>query len=558
MEQTDQLKRMNPLLLPLRVRRVDGLLSRLSAWDAGVVLAAFAIYLAHASMLGDWIMDDAGISFVYARNLAAGYGLVSQPGRAPVEGFSNPLWVLLMVPFFWAGVFDPIWTPKVLSAGLVLVTLGYLYDASRRILGSRFLSGVLCALLVTNTPFAVWTISGMENPLYALLAVLMFWFLVRSPARLPEIMGVLTGLAALTRPEGVLYVLVCPLYLAVKLHLQERGDRPDLRNTARCLARFLWPFLLLAGGYEVFRILYFGDIVPNTYHAKASGSLRREALVRLLLLEGYPWDKTIEFWQIFLGRLALVSLLGVVASLAFAWGARAWDGMKWSVVLLLLPVWLGFVLLPRDWMGEYRFATNAVPFIYLLLLMVGQLWAEGLPLRGGWRYVALLLIALVFLGASVRRHFVRTQRFAANPPTPFKVIVEKYGRRFDEYAALLGLERASVLLPDMGGTLYSSSLTVYDLGALTDRTIALTMRKNQSAFYDYVFDEIRPTFIVTYSGWAQFADLDGDPRFRRDYVPIRESIDELLLQSGIEMYSGVYVRKDALPDETALARLRGQ
>lgn len=558
MELTGKLEHAKVLLKPSQARALRGLLSGLTAWDAGVVLVAFAVYLAHASMLGDWIMDDAGISFVYARNLASGYGLVSQPGRAPVEGFSNPLWVFLMVPFFWAGVFDPIWTPKVLSAALVLVTLMFFYEASRRVLGSRLLAGIACGLLVTNTPFAVWTISGMENPLYALLAVLMFWSLVRSPTRLPEVMGVLAGMAALTRPEGVLYVLVYPAYLGVQLLLREREARLNVRDVGRRLARFLWPFLLLAGGYELFRIAYFGDIVPNTYHAKASGSLRREALMRLLLLEGYPWDKTIEFWQIFLGRLSLVSLLGVVASLAFAWGARAWDAAKWGVVLLLLPVWLGYVLLPRDWMGEYRFATNAVPVFYLLLLLVGQLWAERLPLERLWRSGALLLIALAFLGASVRRHFVRTQRFAANPPTPFKVIVEKYGTRFDEYADLLGLEQASVLLPDMGGTLYSSSLTVYDLGALTDRTIALTMRKNQAAFYDYVFEEIRPTFIVTYSGWAQFANLDGDPRFRRDYVPIRESIDELLLQSGIEMYSGVYVRKDALPDETALARLRGE
>jgi hypothetical protein len=60
----------------------------------------FAVLLAHASVLGTWINDDAGITFSYARNLALGNGLVSQPGAEPVEGYSNFLWVLLFAPFF--------------------------------------------------------------------------------------------------------------------------------------------------------------------------------------------------------------------------------------------------------------------------------------------------------------------------------------------------------------------------------------------------------------------------------------------------------------------------
>ena len=58
-----------------------------------VPFVAFAIA---AYPLSGWLIDDAGISFAYARNLANGAGFVSQPGRVPVEGFSNPLWTLLL------------------------------------------------------------------------------------------------------------------------------------------------------------------------------------------------------------------------------------------------------------------------------------------------------------------------------------------------------------------------------------------------------------------------------------------------------------------------------
>ena len=39
---------------------------------------------------GQWIVDDAGLTFAYARSLSTGAGPVLQPGAAPVEGFSSP------------------------------------------------------------------------------------------------------------------------------------------------------------------------------------------------------------------------------------------------------------------------------------------------------------------------------------------------------------------------------------------------------------------------------------------------------------------------------------
>src|SRR3954471_565796 len=42
------------------------------------------------------LFDDAMISMRYARNLAHGYGLVWNPGAQPVEGYTNPAWVLYM------------------------------------------------------------------------------------------------------------------------------------------------------------------------------------------------------------------------------------------------------------------------------------------------------------------------------------------------------------------------------------------------------------------------------------------------------------------------------
>src|SRR6185503_9451765 len=85
----------------------------------GLPVVVFAL---HAAPLRNWLIDDAGISFAYARHVAAGYGLVAQPDAPPVEGFSNPLWTLLLAGFFRLGLFDVTWTPKAVSLAFVAFT----------------------------------------------------------------------------------------------------------------------------------------------------------------------------------------------------------------------------------------------------------------------------------------------------------------------------------------------------------------------------------------------------------------------------------------------------
>jgi arabinofuranosyltransferase len=73
---------------------------RLVAPLAVAMLAALLLF--HLSAF-EKLNDDSFISFRYARNLAAGRGLVFNPGER-VEGYTNPLWVLIAAGLFKAGV----------------------------------------------------------------------------------------------------------------------------------------------------------------------------------------------------------------------------------------------------------------------------------------------------------------------------------------------------------------------------------------------------------------------------------------------------------------------
>ena len=73
-----------------------------------ILLFLYAIYAAifiyHTSFVVSGVryfclLDDAMISMTYARNLAAGHGLVWNAGEPPIEGITNLLWTLYMTLF---------------------------------------------------------------------------------------------------------------------------------------------------------------------------------------------------------------------------------------------------------------------------------------------------------------------------------------------------------------------------------------------------------------------------------------------------------------------------
>ena len=226
----------------------------------------FAIYVAHSTVFWGWIVDDAAISFAYSRTCAEGFGLTAQPGLPPVEGFSNPLWVLLLIPFFKLGLFDPYLTPKLLQWGLVGLVYYAVFRAARKVRPDQ-LNTVSCALLFLSltTPFVIWTSSGLENALYVCLHALLFACVLSHimgpdhPASRAGMAGLLSGLLVLTRPEGLVLGASAALLLA--------GYLPPWRNLRRA-AVFVSMAVLSSGSYLLFRWFYYHDWVPNTFYAK--------------------------------------------------------------------------------------------------------------------------------------------------------------------------------------------------------------------------------------------------------------------------------------------------
>jgi hypothetical protein len=214
----------------------------------------------HALAYGRWIVDDAGITYAYARSLTTGAGPVLQPGADAVEGYSNPAWLALLavargLGLFdrgaWFGVPDYVAFPKLLALLLVAGTFGCCGAIAGALCRRPKLVTALAGSATAAVPsFVIWTVSGLENALLALVATGTAALLVRAElaGRLLASStavgsGLLAAMAALTRPDGLSTLRLsagrpdasAARRAAPRGH-RVRGQRGRVRRAGRCIS----------------------------------------------------------------------------------------------------------------------------------------------------------------------------------------------------------------------------------------------------------------------------------------------------------------------------------
>lgn len=520
--------------------------------DVLTVTGPLIIYTIFASMLSEWLIDDAGISFVYARNLASGYGLVSQPGLPPVEGYSNPLWIFLMTPFFLFGLFEPFLTSKAISLIFVAMTFWMIHKIIQRFTTTKFIPSLVGLLFIaTNSSFIIWTASGLENPLFAFLVILLLYSIIdleptgsfNSYDSLR--IGLIVGCIALTRPDGLVYFSVYPIFLiAIFFVLTTYKIRTVLRESMYYTLAFLGTF----GTYFIFRVLYFGDIYPNTYYVKGGAKLTLSVATAALTLQQPFLIKLQVLLQSLLGQTLWLMIPFIVVLWVLVVVIKDKQWLKSVTVLYMCGLsCFTYLILINDWMGEYRLATAFFPLLFILLpIAVYQLY-ELLKFKKLYKLIFIGMSVVLLVTFSIYKHYNRLERFSNALPASFSSIGERFGHKFNRYAEYLELDDPSILLPDIGGTLYYSRLRIHDLAGLCDPNIVKTFRTDLSVFYNYIFEDLKPTFIHTHGSYTATFRLPLDKRFHDDYVGIHTYEDKYAEKTLKKIVlSGDFVRKDAI------------
>ena len=76
------------------------------------ILLAYLVHYIVFCVIQPFYIEDAGISFAYAKHFAEGEGFVTYPGGERVEGFSNPLWTFILSFFCFFKVRRGSFTPN--------------------------------------------------------------------------------------------------------------------------------------------------------------------------------------------------------------------------------------------------------------------------------------------------------------------------------------------------------------------------------------------------------------------------------------------------------------
>src|SRR5262249_42951783 len=192
-------------------------------------------------------------------------------------GFSNLLWTLLLSALDRIGL-APERVAIPISFALTVALWLLVEQWMRRRWPERDQPWAIVALLffALSRSVAVWSTSGLETRLFELLVVAgLLRLTVETEAMLESrapgapLAAWLLGLAALTRPDGIL-IGGCALGATAILARRSRGG-------ARAAIVRAWPWLALVVAVEMFRLLYYGAWVPNTYFAKVGGRFQWEA-----------------------------------------------------------------------------------------------------------------------------------------------------------------------------------------------------------------------------------------------------------------------------------------
>ena len=302
--------------------------------------------------------EDAFITFRYALNLATGKGVVFNPGEH-VEGYSNFLFLVVLAGLKRYFDIDIELAARALGVAASSVTVLLTYHLARKLMRGDGHAGLLAALLVASSgSFAAWGPSGMETAIFILLGVLIVLGVVSERWLWT---GLLTGLATMTRPDGVLFILLVALYAALV--------QDSMRQRLKTCLLVVGPFFALILPWTAWRIHYYGYLVPNALQAKRGMEPLYQIKLGVIYLATFAMANAPVLW---LAGILFSSVPGKRTSRRVVSYPKA----VLSLGVFLLAFVLYVVLVGGDWMPAWRFFAPIVPLAAVLLV---TLWSVEAP-----------------------------------------------------------------------------------------------------------------------------------------------------------------------------------
>jgi hypothetical protein len=418
------------------------------------VVACLVLVSAGAAVwaVGRVSLDDAFITYRYAQHLAQGHGPVFNLGER-VEGYTNPLWVLFSSVAIRGGI-DPYAATAALGVASYLACVAMAQLTSLRVAARDGEAGgttdfwksigviLVVSVLVASRDVPRLAGAGLETYFVSacLLAMGIAFHWVIPPSRIVTWCGSVCAVAAvLTRPDAALGIAASAV--------ASIAERP--RGLVRTLASRYSLATIGTIALTIWRVSYYGTLLPNSYYAKAADQWHITA--GLMYVAGYVANSPYV--------VVLLALAG--AGLVRAWHG-AWRG--WQIFLCTFTVLhlLYVVKVGGDFMS-YRFMFEALPLLVcaagvgIALIRV----SDPRVLAG----VGAVCLALSFSPRYLERSYAMQSLWEMDS---FVKVGREAGLRLKKV-----VPSDTIIATSLAGTVpYYSGLTTIDEFGLNDRFIA--------------------------------------------------------------------------------------
>jgi arabinofuranosyltransferase len=321
--------------------------------------------------------DDAYISFRYAKNLFDGFGLTFN-ADSRVEGYSNFLYTLMMLPALYFGIEAVYEWSVVLNTFFFLSTICLIYlSFKRHNIVDRYTWSAI--VLVALNPWIIVNVpTGLES-IFILLISIAFLFLLFGERTNNYFYGLclLTVILVLSRVDGFLLPLMGIFYLACSKQFKKSAFL------------FLWLFGVFAL-YTMFRYYYYDDFVANTFYNKVSG----DTLIRVV--RGAK-----DFYE-------QLYRTGYLYPLIFLTLLNLWAGYKKCDKRVVLSPFNFYIYV---WMIYYIYVGGDIYFERFLLVILAAIPIQIFLLLKSLAMPRLALVALVSIFVLQTYHVKKEDRF---------------------------------------------------------------------------------------------------------------------------------------------------
>lgn len=327
-------------------------------------------------------MDDAYITFRFARHTSEGFLFVWNLHQSPIEGFSNLLWTLIATLFHFFNFSSIENITYYFSAIIIIIPIIHLYIFSvKRLNIQPYFIVTLISIVLFDDFFWHSIFNGLETFLqFTLLYFTAYFFLFKENSRINVlIFSIFLVLLILNRFEGFLYAMGFSLFYLI-------ANRNN-KKINKWLPFFITLFFI--GILAIFRFYFFDSLVPLSVEAKSGGKITDLNSVIVLLSNQKGWT----YIQNYIYSTSIVYTIPFLVSILFIGDHR----LKLKIFFIYLII-LGSILVSvqngGDWMPGYRLVS---PWSFTLLLISLVFISKCKLVRLDYRISTIFLLFIMFL-----------------------------------------------------------------------------------------------------------------------------------------------------------------